>query len=51
MIDVGGGASTLVHALLTRGFADVTALDISAAGLGIVWVRVPCGMSRRRCAP
>ena len=44
VIDVGGGASTLVDALLTRGFADVTVLDILAAGLGAarhLWVRVP----------
>lgn len=32
VIDVGGG-SRLVDALLIRGFADVTVLDISAAGL------------------
>jgi trans-aconitate methyltransferase len=33
VIDVGGGASTLVDALLSRGFRDVTVLDISTAGL------------------
>ena len=33
VIDVGGGASTLVDALLARGFRDVTVLDISTAGL------------------
>ena len=33
VIDAGGGASTLVDALLERGFADLTVLDVSAAGI------------------
>jgi len=33
IIDVGGGASTLVNDLLERGYADVTVLDISAAAI------------------
>jgi SAM-dependent methyltransferase len=33
VLDVGGGASTLAGALLDRGFADVTVLDISATGM------------------
>jgi hypothetical protein len=33
VIDAGGGASTLVDALLARGFSDVTVLDVSAVGL------------------
>jgi SAM-dependent methyltransferase len=33
VIDVGGGASTLVDGLIQRGFDDVTVLDISARGL------------------
>jgi trans-aconitate methyltransferase len=33
IIDVGGGASIFVDALLERGHTDVTVLDISAAGL------------------
>jgi SAM-dependent methyltransferase len=33
IIDVGGGASTLVDALLDRGARNVTVLDISAAAL------------------
>src|SRR5262245_3535495 len=33
IIDVGGGASTLVDDLLDRGFADVTVLDLSARAL------------------
>jgi SAM-dependent methyltransferase len=33
IIDVGGGASTLVDDLLAAGYRDVTVLDISAAAL------------------
>lgn len=33
LIDVGGGASTLVDALLERGHSDLTVLDVSAEGM------------------
>jgi trans-aconitate methyltransferase len=33
LIDVGGGASTLVDALLDRGWSDLSVLDISTAAL------------------
>jgi SAM-dependent methyltransferase len=33
VIDIGGGASRLVDALLARGLADVSVLDLSAAAL------------------
>lgn len=33
ILDVGGGASTLVDDLLTRGFQNLTVLDLSAAAL------------------
>ncbi len=33
LIDVGGGASTLVDDLLARGFRDLTVLDLSEAAL------------------
>jgi len=33
VIDIGGGASTLVDHLLERQFADITILDLSAAAL------------------
>jgi len=33
IIDVGGGASTLVDDLLRKGFKDLTVLDISAKAL------------------
>jgi SAM-dependent methyltransferase len=33
IVDVGGGASTLVDGLLARGYTNVTVLDISAAAL------------------
>ena len=40
LIDVGGGASTLVDDLLMQGLADVTVLDISAAALRIAQARL-----------
>ncbi|MDP2801466.1 MAG: class I SAM-dependent methyltransferase [Phreatobacter sp.] len=42
VIDIGGGASRLVDALLARGYDDVTVLDLSAAALATV---------RRRLGP
>jgi SAM-dependent methyltransferase len=33
VIDIGGGASTLVDHLVRRGYGDVTVLDVSAAAL------------------
>ena len=33
IIDIGGGASRLVDALLARGYEDLTVLDLSAAAL------------------
>ena len=35
LLDVGGGASTLVDDLLARGLRDITVLDVSDAGLEI----------------
>lgn len=40
LIDVGGGSSTLVDALLRRGWSDVTVLDIAAPALGAVKARL-----------
>lgn len=40
VIDVGGGASVLVDALLGRGFADVTVLDISPTAIGHAQARL-----------
>ena len=40
VIDVGGGASTLVDDLLDRGFRDVTVLDLSAEALEIAQRRL-----------
>ena len=34
-VDVGGGASNLVDALLNRGWRDVTVLDIAAPALDV----------------
>lgn len=35
ILDVGGGASTLVDDLLLRGYRDISVLDISDAALGV----------------
>jgi SAM-dependent methyltransferase len=40
IIDVGGGASTLVDHLLARGFTDITVLDIAAPALAIARERL-----------
>lgn len=40
IIDVGGGASTLVDDLLTAGFGDVSVLDISSAALAVAQNRL-----------
>ncbi|WP_020162958.1 class I SAM-dependent methyltransferase [Methyloversatilis discipulorum] len=40
IIDVGGGASTLADDLLTRGYHDLTVLDLSAAALAAAQVRL-----------
>jgi ubiquinone/menaquinone biosynthesis C-methylase UbiE len=40
IIDVGGGASTLVDDLLSRNFAHITVLDLSAAALRAAQTRL-----------
>jgi SAM-dependent methyltransferase len=40
VIDVGGGASTLVDDLLDRGFSDVTVLDLSETALATARARL-----------
>ncbi|MBZ0091789.1 MAG: class I SAM-dependent methyltransferase [Sulfuricellaceae bacterium] len=40
IIDVGGGASTLVDDLLAQGYANVSVLDISAAALATAKARL-----------
>ncbi|MDO8892664.1 MAG: class I SAM-dependent methyltransferase [Sulfurimicrobium sp.] len=40
IIDVGGGASNLVDALLENGYCDVTVLDLSAAALKATQARL-----------
>lgn len=37
IIDVGGGESTLVNDLLTRGYRDITVLDISMTAIHYAW--------------
>jgi 2-polyprenyl-3-methyl-5-hydroxy-6-metoxy-1,4-benzoquinol methylase len=40
IIDVGGGASTLVDDLLARGYQNITVLDLSAAALATAKARL-----------
>ncbi len=40
LIDIGGGASTLVDALLGRGWHDITVLDIAAPALAAAQLRL-----------
>jgi trans-aconitate methyltransferase len=40
LIDIGGGASTLVDALLARGWRDLTVLDIAAPALAATQARL-----------
>jgi SAM-dependent methyltransferase len=52
IIDVGGGASTLVDALLSLGYSRVTVSDIAAAGLRHAQARLgaAAGSAAWRCA-
>ncbi len=40
VIDVGGGASRLVDTLVSRGFEDITVLDLSQAALAVARARL-----------
>ncbi len=40
VIDIGGGASVLVDALLEQGFSDVSVLDLSGAALNVARTRL-----------
>lgn len=40
LIDIGGGASNLVDALLRRGWTDLTVLDIAAAAFAVTQARL-----------
>jgi len=46
VIDVGGGASTLVDDLLERGVGDISVLDLSAASLSVAKTRLGARASR-----
>lgn len=43
LIDVGGGASTLVDGLLAAGYTNLTVLDLSAAALAAARARLGAG--------
>jgi trans-aconitate methyltransferase len=47
LIDIGGGASTLVDALLARGWSDVTVLDIAAPALAAAQARLGAAAAAR----
>jgi len=46
LIDIGGGASNLVDALLRRGWLDLTVLDISAAAFAMAKARLKADAAR-----
>ena len=46
LIDVGGGASTLVDDLLARGLRDITVLDVSAEALAVSRQRLAARANR-----
>jgi trans-aconitate methyltransferase len=48
VVDIGGGASRLVDALLERGFRHVTVLDISQAALDLACLRLGRRASQAR---
>ena len=48
VIDIGGGASTLVDHLLARGHQDLAVLDLSAAALATARHRPPSPPRSRR---
>lgn len=48
IIDVGGGASTLVDDLISEGYSDLTVLDLSAAALGAARKRLGVQESKVR---
>ena len=48
IIDVGGGASTLVDDLLRSGYSNLTVLDLSAAALSAAQARLGAGSSSVR---
>jgi len=50
IIDIGGGASRLVDALLQRGYRDLSVLDISAAALATARQRLVQDLTLREAA-
>lgn len=48
IVDVGGGASTLVDGLVARGHRDLTVLDLSAEGMGVARERLGPAAARVR---
>lgn len=50
LVDVGGGAATLVDELYAAGWASLTVVDISAPALQLVANRLPAGSVNLVCA-
>jgi hypothetical protein len=48
LIDIGGGASSLVDTLMDRGWSDLTVLDIAAPALDVVKARLGQAAQRAR---
>ncbi len=46
VIDVGGGASRLVDSLVSRGYEDITVLDLSQAALAVAKARLAAKSAR-----
>ena len=51
IIDVSGGASRLIDALVEQGFMDATVLDLSAAALASARERIGSNPIRSRGSP
>ena len=49
IIDIGGGASNLVDALLDRGFTDMTVLDLSEMALHVSGKRLGTAAAQVQC--
>lgn len=48
IVDIGGGASPFAEALLSRGFSDITVLDVWAAGMKYAQARLGAQADRVR---
>jgi hypothetical protein len=49
IIDVGGGASTLVNDLLSEGYCGLTVMDISAVAIAAAFITMVMPVPRPKC--